>query len=174
MCRCGQGIVSGWLPAGLPRTVLAAEACLFFSRPPKATAPLKPLKPLSAPLAATLQRSLGNHQGQGELPRNDTLATATHPGPEGCLVKGAEEGLRGAVALGSLEQKRQASAASTVRGSPACEPPRHNTLATARLPRLRCRFAAKGAEEGLRGAVAFGSLEKKRRANAHLPSTDRH
>ena len=66
------------------------------------------------------------------------------------------------------------SAASTVRGSPAWEPPRHNTLATARLPRLRCRFAAKGAEEGLRGAVAFGSLEKKRRANAHLPSTDRH
>ena len=85
---------------GLPRTVLAAEACLFFSRPPKATAPLAnppqrlygassrgllgcdvaaeaclffsrppkataPLKPLSAPLAATLQRSLGNHQGQG-------------------------------------------------------------------------------------------------------------
>ena len=78
---------------GLPRTVLAAEACLFFSRPPKATATLKPLKPLSAPLAATLQRSLGNHQGQGELPRNDTLATAAHPaGPEGCL--GCVAGLR--------------------------------------------------------------------------------
>ena len=35
-----------------------------------------------------------------------------------------------------------------------------------KMPRLRCRFAAKGAEEGLRGAVAFGSLEKKRQASA--------
>ena len=40
----------------------ASSRCLLFSRPPKATAPLQTPQ---APLAATLQRSLGNHQGQG-------------------------------------------------------------------------------------------------------------
>ena len=49
LCPSGPGCVAvakvsflGGSPAGLPRTVLAAEACLFFSRLPKATAPLKP------------------------------------------------------------------------------------------------------------------------------------
>ena len=46
----------------------------------------------------------------------------------------AARGLRGAVAFGSLEKKKQASAASTVRGSPAGEPPRNDTLATATHP----------------------------------------
>ena len=35
-----------------------------------------------------------------------------------------------------------------------------------KMPTLRCKFAAKGAEEGLRGTVAFGTLEKKRQASA--------
>ena len=34
------------------------------------------------------------------------------------------------------------------------------------MPTLRCKFAAKGAEEGLRGTVAFGTLEKKKQASA--------
>ena len=52
MCRCGQGVVSGWLP----RMVLVTEAYFFFSRLPKATIPLKSS---SAPLAANLQRNVG-------------------------------------------------------------------------------------------------------------------
>ena len=35
-----------------------------------------------------------------------------------------------------------------------------------KMPTLRCKFAAKGAEEDLRGIVAFGSLEKKKQASA--------
>ena len=67
MGRCGQGVVSGWLP----RMVLVAEACFFFSSLPKATVPLKSS---SAPLAANLQRNVGILLGLSET-NNPNMAT---------------------------------------------------------------------------------------------------
>ena len=62
---------------------------------------------------------------------------------------------RGAVDFGSLEKKRLASAASTVRGSAHKGRDANAKVVPCEAPRGVCR-----------GAVAFGSLEKKRRALA--------
>ena len=68
---------------GLPRTVLAAEARFFFSRLPKAPAPLKPS---SAPLAANLRRSHFARPVRGQQPRHGRKpATQPITGP-GCVA----------------------------------------------------------------------------------------